>query len=55
MLSLRMCLQPLLPATRPIKLRMLLKQGMGNGKWEMGNGKWGMGNGKFKCEIENRK
>ena len=46
MLSLKMCLQPLLPATRPIKLRMLLKQGMGNGEWGMENlnGKLKMGN-----------
>ena len=27
-----------------IFFRMLLKRGMGNGKWEMGNGKWEMGN-----------
>ena len=27
---------------------MLLKRGMGNGKWEMGNGKLKMGNEKLK-------
>ena len=32
---------------------MLLKRGMGNGKWGMGNGEWGMGNGEW--EIENGK
>jgi len=30
---------------------MLLKRGIGNGKWEMGNRKWEMGNGNGKSKI----
>ena len=31
---------------------MLLKRGMGNGKWEMGNGEWEIKMGNWKWEIE---